>query len=338
MNARADISSLADRVRTFAAGGTVTNVHFVRSTAVFVLGEDALLLVDDDGAERRVAVHSGAILSSVSDGARVVTGGDDGKVMVADARGASSIIAADAKRRWIDHVAIAPGGAIAWSVGKEAFVQSEDKPARAIELPSTVGGLAFAPKGLRLAVARYNGASLWFPNTNAEPERLEWKGSHLTVTFSPDSQFLVTGMQEPALHVWRLADRQDLRMQGYAARVRWLEWSADGKWLATSGARQLVLWPFAGKNGPMGKQPKLLAPGESEDCKVEAVVCHPQHPIAAAGYSDGLVLLVRIEDGAEIAAKHKGAASVTALAWSADGRFLAYGTEDGEAGILSDLS
>ena len=45
-----------------------------------------------------------------------------------------------------------------------------------------------------------------------------------------------------------------------------------------------------------------------------------------------MVLLVRIEDGAEILAKKPGDAPVTALAWNADGTLLAFGTEGGEAG------
>ena len=48
-------------------------------------------------------------------------------------------------------------------------------------------------------------------------------------------------------------------MSGYPARVRSLDWSADGEWLATSGAEQLILWPFQSKDGPMGKQPKVCA-------------------------------------------------------------------------------
>ena len=82
----------------------------------------------------------------------------------------------------------------------------------------------------------------------------------------------------------------------------------------------------------MGKQPKILAPSEH---KVEAVACHPKQDIVAAGYSDGMVLLVRIDDGAEILAKRPGDAPVTALAWSADGALLAFGTENGEAGIVN---
>ena len=91
---------------------------------------------------------------------------------------------------------------------------------------------------------------------------------------------------------------------------------SGGRFLATSGATQLILWPFHAKDGPMGKQPLVLAPFEH---RVETVACHPRQDIVAAGYGDGLVLLVRIEDGAEILAKKPGDAPVTALAWSADG-------------------
>jgi hypothetical protein len=56
--------------------------------------------------------------------------------------------------------------------------------------------------------------------------------------------------------------------------------------------------------------------------------------VVAVGYADGVLLLVRIEDGAEILAKKPGDAPVTALAWSADGLLLAWGTESGEAGII----
>jgi hypothetical protein len=74
-----------------------------------------------------------------------------------------------------------------------------------------------------------------------------------------------------------------------------------------------------------------LAPSEH---RVNVVACHPRLEIVATGYSDGMVLLVRLDDGAEILAKKPGAAPITALSWSADGRLLAYGTEDGEAGIV----
>jgi WD40 repeat protein len=326
-----DTASVVERTRHCNADGAIVAAHFLGDSAVFVLGEEALWMVRDDG-RRRVAIHGGAILAAAADGERIVTGGDDGRVVATDAAGASTRLAADPKHRWIDHVAVGPAGAVAWSAGKQAFVRSAKGAEHVFEAPSTVGALAFAPKGFRLAVAHYNGASLWFPNAaGAEPETLAWRGSHLAAAFSPDGRFLITAMQEPTLHGWRLADRKDMRMQGYAARVRSLDWTADGKWLASSGSNQLILWPFQSKSGPMGKTPQVLAPGEAQ---VEIVACHPTQGVIAVGYADGLILIVRLPDGAEILARKPAAAPVTALTWSEDGRLLAFGTEDGDAGIV----
>lgn len=329
-----DAPSVIERTRAVAAGAAVVGAHFLKNVPAFVLGEEAVLLAPDGAAERRVTTHDGGILASAGDGTRLVTGGDDGKVVALDARGEASVVARDPKHRWIDHVALGPGGAVAWSAGKQAFVRAGAGEPRSIEAPSTVGGLAFAPKGVRLALAHYNGASLWFPKTAAAPERLEWKGSHLSVSFSPDGKFLVTAMQEPVLHGWRLADRKHMRMSGYSAKVRSFDWSADGKWLASAGSEQLILWPFQSKDGPMGKSPRMLAPYPA---RAVIVSSHPSDAVAAVGYADGLLLLVRIEDGAEILAKKPGAAPVTALGWRADGAALAFGTEAGEAGVI-DLS
>jgi WD40 repeat protein len=318
-------------VKPVAAGAPVVAVHFVVGRAVFVLGEETLLFVAPDGAEQRVALHSGGILSSVCDGTRFLTGGDDGKVVATDAKGASETLATDAKHRWIDRVALGPDGAVAWAAGKQAFVRTGKGEVKSLDLPSSAGGLAFAPKGLRLAAAHYGGVSLWFPNAQAAPEMLAWKGSHLDVMFSPDGKFLVTAMQEATLHGWRLMDAKDMRMSGYSAKVRSFAWTAGGKWLATSGSEQLILWPFATKDGPMGKQPRMVVP---YDKRAVIVACHPKQEIVATGFEDGLVMLARIEDGAEILAKKPGSAAVSALAWNADGSKLAFGSEDGEAGIV----
>ncbi|MBR1199705.1 WD40 repeat domain-containing protein [Bradyrhizobium sp. AUGA SZCCT0158] len=327
----ASIASITDKVRPLAVGMPISSVYFLGETAVFVGAEEKAAIVGAGGEISPVDIHGGAVLCAASDGARVVTGGDDGKLVALNAKGEVSVLATDAKRRWIDNVALHPDGAVAWSAGKTSYVRSGKSEEKTFDMPSTVGGLAFAPKGLRLAVAHYNGVTLWFPNMAAKPEFLEWAGSHLSVTFSPDNKFLVTGMHEPALHGWRLADNRHMRMSGYPGRVRSMSWSAGGKGLATSGADTVIIWPFASKDGPMGKEPAMLAPLQA---RVSAVACHPKHDILAAGYSDGCVLMVRIEDGAEILVRRRGNAAVSALAWSPKGSLLAFSTEDGDAGMV----
>jgi WD40 repeat protein len=327
----APIPSLADRVRTVSAGASVVGAHFLGRTPVFVLGEEALLFADDVG--RRIPIHGGGILASASDGVRIVTGGDDGILVSTKADSGHEVIITDDKKRWIDQVALGPDGAVAWSAGKTAFVRTGKGEVRTFEAPSTVAGLAFAPKGFRLAIAHYNGVTLWFPNAaGAKPERLEWKGSHLGVTISPDGKYLITTMQEPMLHGWRIADAKHMRMSGYSARVRSMSWSASGAFLATSGSEQLILWPFDGKDGPMGRQPKILA---QSDSRVVIVACHPSQPVVAVGYADGVVKLVRIDDDALILARHGDGQPVSALGWDGAGQILAMGTESGETGVLA---
>jgi WD40 repeat protein len=328
---QASIASVTDRVRPVEIGAPVTSAYFLKERAAFVCGEEKVALVSQQGEITNVEVHGGGILCAVSDGERIVMGGDDGKVVALDAKGEVTVLATDPKRRWIDNVAAHSDGTIAWSAGKVAYVKVPKGEEKSIEVPSTVGGLAFAPKGLRLAIAHYNGATLWFPNMAATAEFLPWGGSHLAVMFSPDNKFLVTAMHEPALHGWRLADNRHMRMSGYPARVRSMSWSADGKFLATAGADTVIMWPFGSKDGPMGKEPAMLAPMQA---RVTAVTCHPKQSVLAAGYSDGTILMVRLEDGAEIPVRGNGKPAVSALAWNAKGTWLAFADEEGNGGLL----
>jgi len=79
-------------------------------------------------------------------------------------------------------------------------------------------------------------------------------------------------MHEPALHGWRLADHRHMRMTGYPGRVRSMSWSAGGKSLATSGADTVIIWPFASKDGPMGRSPHARPAA----ARVSVVACHPK--------------------------------------------------------------
>jgi WD40 repeat protein len=238
---------------------------------------------------------------------------------------------ADEKGQWIDALALR-GKACAWSAGKRVRARDEIGAVKTWSAPTTARGLAFQPKGFRLAATHYNGATLWFPKVEGAPQTLEWKGAHLDVAFSPDGRFLVTSMQENALHGWRLQDSRNMRMTGYPAKTRSLSWSHDGQWLATSGADAAVVWPFKDKDGPMGKAPRECGVREA---RVTQVAFHPKALVVAIGYADGLVLLTRLADAAEILVRHPGDGPVSALAWDASGARLLFGLESGAAGLLS---
>lgn len=77
----------------------------------------------------------------------------------------------------------------------------------------------------------------------------------------------------------------------------------------------------------------MLAPLRA---RVTAVACHPKQDILAAGYGDGTILMVRLDDGAEILVRRRNdTAPVAALAWNAKGTMLAFAAEDGDAGLLT---
>ncbi|MCA0425041.1 MAG: WD40 repeat domain-containing protein, partial [Proteobacteria bacterium] len=211
-------NTLTQYVTEFDAGAHVTMAAFLGESPVFALGDGAILVGNPD-APRRLEAHDGAVLVAAADGERLLTGGDDGRVMLLEGDKAPAEIARETGR-WIDAVALGPSGATAWSTGKTVSARDGKGALKTFAAPSSSRGLAFAPKGYRLAIAHADGASLWFPNVAAPPERLEWKGVHIDVTWSQDGRFVVTTMQENQLHGWKLPEKTHMRMSGYPAKTR----------------------------------------------------------------------------------------------------------------------
>ncbi|MBL8590868.1 MAG: WD40 repeat domain-containing protein [Methylobacteriaceae bacterium] len=327
--------SLISRVAPIEAGAHVVAAAFLADAPALALADGAALLGAPQ-APRRIALHPEAtLLVAAHDARRLVAGGDDGRVVALSADGATTLLG-DEKGRWIDAVALRADGATAWSAQREVRARDAAGATRSWTAPSSVRGLAFLPKGYRLAAAHYNGVSLWFPNVAGPPEALVWKGSHLDCAVSPDGRFVVTSMQENALHGWRLADRKDMRMTGYPSKTRSFSWSHDGNWLATSGADAAIVWPFRDKDGPMGKAPSECG---ARPAKVSTVAFHPGALVLAIGYEDGWIILSRLTDASELPvrapAQENRAGAITALAWDAKGRRLLFGAADGAAGLLT---
>lgn len=325
--------SLTEFITTYEGGPPVQRAAFLGKTPVLSRESGALTLGAPDAVRVASAHADGTILVSAATRRTLVTGGDDGLVVRTDANGVSETIH-DADGRWIDAIAAREDGAIAWSTGKAVFARDAQGIVKQCAVPTTARGLAFAPKGYRLAISHYNGVSLWFPNTLTAPDVLEWKGSHIDVSFSPDGRFVVTSMQESALHGWRVADKANMRMSGYPSKVRSQGWSADGDWLATSGADSCVVWPFRDKDGPMNKAPRECAVRKA---KVSKVAFHPKALLLAVGYEDGWILLARLTDETEMLVRRPDADrdAISALAWSDDGLQLLFGTAGGDAGLLA---
>lgn len=285
-----------------------------------------------------VTAHDGLLCFSEDCGPdSFLSGGEDGRLVRIFADGRTDILRESGK--WIEHLAATPAH-LAFSSGKQVEIReaSGREALKVLDHPSTVSGLAFDGKGKRVACSHYNGVSLWFVQAKVDnPRAYEWKGSHIGVIVHPGGEAIITAMQENELHGWRLSDGHNMRMSGYPRKVRSMSFSRNGKWLATSGADAVVLWPFFG-GGPMGKPP--LEAARVPGVFVTAVRSSPKDELVAAGYDNGMVLLSEIggSDPRILPLRGgEGDGAVTGLAFTPQGGALIFGTEEGTVGVV-DLS
>lgn len=290
-----------------------------------------------DHGQHSHQLHDGMLVAKLSkDESRLLTSGEDGKVMALSAKG-EQVELASMGSKWITALSGGPQNTTGFASGRKANILLNDGQIREFEEERSIEGIAFAPKGMRVAFARYNGVTLHWVNGQGSPTNLAWNGAHIDVDFSPNGKFLITSMQENALHGWKLDGKADddnrhMRMTGYPAKVKSMSWSNKGKWLATSGASAAIAWPFSGKDGPMGKSPLEL--GTRGDTFVSCVACHPGEDVVAIGYADGMILAARFEDGKEALLRRGGSGPISSIHWNKDGRLLAFGSETGECGVI----
>ncbi|RFA26831.1 hypothetical protein CAI21_16265 [Alkalilimnicola ehrlichii] len=291
-----------------------------------------ILATGSNDPPRSVAVHTGACIKLANyPGGGFISGGDDGRVVALSPAGEYTELARH-PAQWIDHVASHRNGRIAYSVGNTLYVLQAEGIAR-FAYPSTVGGLCFSADGERIACAHYGGVTVRRLDVDEYvPLSLEWHGSHIGVTWSPDGRFIISAMQEETLRGWRLPDQKDLHMAGFRTKVKSWTWVEHGRYLATSGASCLACWDFREHDGPTGKEPWTA--GDRDDTLITQVAADPNRPLVAAGADDGLVFINQIGDDRAGVIKPTGQGAITTLAWSPDGHWLAMGTEEGFAALV----
>lgn len=325
--------------RSAAADAPAAACAFNRDggTVAFALGDGGVRLLPADIAapapEAGAPVHNGAVLCLVgdpmSDG--FVSGGDDGRLLRVAADGTAMEIA-NQKGKWFEHLAVHRAtGAVAATAGKMAFVL-KDGVREFGPHQSTVAGVDFSKDGSRIACAHYGGVTVWsIGQVTLPPRRFAWAGSHVAVKWSTDGKFIATGTQENDIHVWRMAQATDMRMQGYPAKVKSLSWTADARFLYTSSQPVFTAWPFSGK-GPEGKPP--LQFGEQGAGLMTVVAAHPTAEYVAGGFDSGELQVGDIKTRRSIVLKMADGSPITCLAWSPDGQKLAAGNDKGDLLVL----
>ena len=191
---------------------------------------------------------------------------------------------------WVEHVAWSPSGdRFATSSGKRVRVWSAigDPIVETEPMESTVSGLAWRADGRSLAASCYGGVHLLPVVDGTSARHLAWKGSLVSVAWSPDAKVVACGSQDCSVHFWRVASGRDSQMSGYPFKPKALAWDGDSKLLATSGHATITTWDFRGR-GPEGTRPLLL---EGHQGAVTRLTFHPRKGLLASGAQDTSVLL-----------------------------------------------
>ncbi len=264
----------------------------------------------------------------------LATGGQEGAVKFWDAQAGQHTATSRLGNAWVEQLAWRPHASehcLAAGCGKQLTFLHPDgsvrhgfKPA-----PKTLSALAWQPAGGCVAAAYFGGVVLWDADDFvAQKEYAYGNGIHALV-WSPDSKWLVSGNQDPSVHLWIPETDVELHMSGYEGKVKELSYDCTSRWLATGGGKDACLWDCTG-DGPEGREPQMFP----HDAKVCAVAFQHTHGILATASQDGAVMLWSPERKQPLRATVRMPHPATKLVWSPDDAFLAIGSEQGAVYVL----
>lgn len=292
--------------------------------------------------------------------ALLASGGQDGAVKFWDATAGQHTATARLGKAWVEHLAwrgtritdappsdsgpgadtaattallFAAAGRGLAAVRPDGTIAHTFAPA-----PKTITALAAQParngpegaNGGSVASAYYGGVALWDADDFVQQKELPYANGIHALVWSPDQRWLVSGNQDPSVHLWIPEKDIELHMSGYEGKVKYLSFDHTSHWLATSGGSEACIWDCSGV-GPEGREPAML-PHAAPVC---AVQFQNRHGLLATASQDGVVQLWSPERRSPLRATVKMPTAATKLAWSPDDRQLAIGSEKGTVYVLT---
>ena len=154
-------------------------------------------------------------------------------------------------------------------------------------------------------------------NQGREPfsvEKAIWAGA-----FSPEGKYFAAGGDGGRLLLYRTDDPADYTDIGtHNGQIRAIEWSPDGRWLASSSPNGTV-FVFDTRTR------RKLHTFRIKDHAL-ALAWHPEKPILAVGSRDKTVTRWNVETGDRIDKTYTARASIQTMDYSPDGKLLVLGT------------
>jgi WD40 repeat protein len=275
----------------------------------------------------------------------LATGGQDGAVKIWDAIAGQHTATAPLGHAWVEHLAWTPAlhpepgtpnsasrpARLFAAAGKNLVVLRADASVAHTFAPAakSISALAAQPAGGCVAASHFGGVQLWDADDFVLQKTFPYANGIHALVWSPDSKWLVSGNQDPSVHLWIPETDVELHMSGYESKVKHLSYDHTSRWLATGGGRDACIWDCAGE-GPEGREPAML-PHNAPVC---AVAFQHTHSLLATASSDGVVQIWSPERAKPLRATVTMPHPATKLVWSPDDRLLAIGSEKGAVYVL----
>lgn len=253
---------------------------------------------------------------------------DNGRINALTPGGIATYLPAKAPGPITALAATADGGTLAYACGAQVFVTEAraDAP-QALTAPGPVTALAVSPDGQTLAAAYEGGVVRWHLSALDAPACLSpLPGAPVRIVWRADGAFLLASMGAAGLCVIDAANNT-VRSQGnFPAPVTAAAFGPTTGTVIAPGAFRVTAWTLDDwRDTQTGKAGLVLIP---------QIATSPNRNLVAVGYANGLLSLAEIGQPAEILLREDTGAGITAMAWSANGDFLAVAGEDGTVGLV----
>ncbi len=302
-------------------------------------GKSHILPGHDDGTNCIAWSPTAGVLAS---------GGQDGKVKFWDTAAGQHTASAELGNGWVEHLAWRPAvkteggsqnseatteslGYLAAAAGRDlVFLRADGTMAHRFKsAPKTLSAVAWQPAGGCVAAAYFGGVCLWDGDDFVAQKDFPYGNGIHALVWSPDSKWLVSGNQDPSVHLWIPETSAELHMSGYEGKVKELAFDHTSRWLATGGGKDACVWDCSGE-GPEGREPAMLP----HDTRVCAVAFQHRHGLLATAAQDGSVMIWSPERRQPLRATVRMPNPPTKLAWSLDDAYLAIGSDKGVVYVL----
>ena len=238
-----------------------------------------------------------------NDGSTLFSGGYDGTVRTWDVSRLAQVGVLKGARGTIWTLDISPDGLRVAAAGEDAAIHiwTLDRPAE----PATLRGherniwkVRFSPDGRHLASGSFDQmARLWDAANGRSLKTLRGHEQAVVgLAFSPDGKLLATSGDDSTIRLWRTADGTALRTVNNGNHTYDVEFSPDGKWLASVGRARGALGTFWHQLTGSGGAAMPVHIWRVSDMALVSALAQPDDALNTAFSRDGRWLVTSGED------------------------------------------